>query len=219
MLNSTLICSDNACNQALSFFLHNFIAFQVLPILKKYLQNTDSPHMKFKLIAPVLFYLFPIFATAQFNSFSVGTSVIDELLPEGYQYEPVTFVAASSVWTRKRWTVYLEGQFTRAASIRNFQEEYGIGGNLGILYRQPITPLLTMMGAIGSGPYYITVQTDRQASGFIFSDNFEAGFTKSFKNIGPKLQLRFRFRHISNAGLQEPNGGIDNFFVFIGIVK
>lgn len=175
--------------------------------------------MKFKLIALFLSGLFPIFATAQFNSFSIGTSVIDELLPEGYYYEPVSFVAASSVWTRQRWTIYLEGQFTRAATILNIREEYGAGGNLGIMYRQPLFPSLSMMGAIGAGPYYITVQTDRQASGFIFSDNFEAGFTKSFKKFGTKLQMRFRFRHISNAGLKEPNGGIDNFFVFIGIVK
>lgn len=173
-------------------------------------------------LKPLLFFipfLLPVRSQAQFNSFSVGASVINELLPEGYAYQPVTFVASSSVWSRKRWTLYLEGQFTRAASIFSFREEYGIGGNLGVLYQQPITPSFSAMGAIGSGPYFITVQTDLQAPGFIFSDNFEVGFTKSFRNSGAKLQTRFRFRHISNAGLQEPNDGIDNFFVFIGIVK
>lgn len=171
------------------------------------------------LFFPFFFLLLPIWSHAQFSSFGVGTSVIDELLPEGYKYEPVTFIASSSLWSRKRLTVYLEGQFTRAASILNYQEEYGFGGNMGILYQLPITPSFQAMGAIGSGPYYITLQTDLQASGFIFSDNFEVGFTKSFKDFGAKFQMRFRFRHISNAGLKEPNDGIDNFFVFIGIVK
>ncbi len=175
--------------------------------------------MSLKLLFFFLLLFLPVWMQAQFSSFSVGASVIDEMLPEGYAYQPVTFVASSSVWSRKRWTVYLEGQFTRAASIFSFREEYGVGGNLGVLYQQPITPSFSAMGAIGSGPYFITVQTALQAPGFIFSDNFEIGFTKSFRNSGAKLQTRFRFRHISNAGLQEPNLGIDNFFVFIGIIK
>lgn len=167
----------------------------------------------------ILFFTIAVSADAQFKSFSIGAGVIDELLPEGYRYQPVSFFAASSLWSRKHWNIYAEGQFTRAASIRNFREEYGFGGNLGIMYRHRIAPSVEVMAAVGSGPYFITVQTDLQASGFIFSDNFEVGVTKRFENFGVDLQARFRFRHISNAGLQEPNGGIDNFFVVIGLIK
>jgi len=33
------------------------------------------------------------------------------------------------------------------------------------------------------------------------------------------LDLRFGFRHISNAGLSNPNGGINNFVVNIGFIS
>jgi hypothetical protein len=33
------------------------------------------------------------------------------------------------------------------------------------------------------------------------------------------LNLQCRFRHISNAGLQKPNFGIDNFFAVVGFSK
>jgi hypothetical protein len=76
---------------------------------------------------------------------------------------------------------------------------------------------LSLYAAIGSGPHYITVETDRQARGFIFSDNFELGSAYNFERINTAFLLKFRFRHISNAGLKEPNGGIDNFFVIAGL--
>ena len=94
--------------------------------------------------------------------------------------------------------------------------DYEFGFNAGLRYHLGLTPFLELNAAIGSGPHFISVQTRRQADGFIFSDNMEIGFTY-FMPVRTTINVKARFRHISNAGLQAPNGGIDNLFVVIGI--
>lgn len=70
---------------------------------------------------------------------------------------------------------------------------------------------------VGSGPHYISVETNRQAQGFIFSDmlflNYKKQVHKSIFGIVCGL------RHISNAGLKEPNSGINNLSVGFVILK
>lgn len=91
--------------------------------------------------------------------------------------------------------------------------EFGVG--LGLKYMYPVTDRISpyIMGSVG--PHYISVQTEKQASGFIFADTIGAGIyyfldKKSAVNIG------YRFRHVSNADLKSPNGGIDTQIGTIG---
>ena len=73
-----------------------------------------------------------------------------------------------------------------------------------------------MTAAIGTGPHYLSLESDIQAKGFIFSDNFEVAFYQKLKSrLG--FSIKMRFRHLSNAGLKEPNIGIDNFFLMLGV--
>lgn len=153
----------------------------------------------------------------QFASASIGNSVIDELLPEGIQYTPLTMLGAFSLWNKGKFTLYGEAQLVQAIHGINYQTEYEFGGNLGFMFQQPLVKHLNLQAAIGSGPHYVTIDTRRQANGFIFSDNFELGFRWFIPKIQTTVSLNSRFRHISNAGLQEPNGGIDNLFVVFGI--
>lgn len=151
------------------------------------------------------------------NSWSLGYSLIHELLPEGINYRPVTFLGNHPIWQIKKLTIYAESQFTEAFSPITMRTDFEIGVNMGISFLFIQTRRLSLNAAIGSGPHYITVETGRQASGFIFSDNFELGAAYNIKNINTTFLLKFRYRHISNAGLKEPNGGIDNFFVITGL--
>ncbi|MBM3441042.1 MAG: acyloxyacyl hydrolase, partial [Bacteroidetes bacterium] len=57
----------------------------------------------------------------------------------------------------------------------------------------------------------------RQARGFIFSDNAFGGVNlKCAKHTW--IDLRIGFRHISNAGLREPNGGVNNLMLSGGFI-
>ncbi len=77
--------------------------------------------------------------------------------------------------------------------------------------KQPAIYLLA-----GSGPHYIHSSPDRQAEGFIFSDNFGLGFKIPFSKHY-LFDVRCGIRHLSNASLKQPNDGIDNILIGAGI--
>lgn len=153
------------------------------------------------------------------ESWSIGYSVIDEQLPEGTTYDPVILLGNYPIWSRKRLSIYAEGQLTKAYSLLNFRTDLEFGINMGLSFYVIQTPNLSVNAAMGSGPHFITVETGRQSNGFIFSDNFELGTEYELRSVNTTLLLKLRYRHISNAGLKEPNGGIDNFFVLAGLTS
>lgn len=146
-----------------------------------------------------------------------GSSIIDELLPEGFPYNPLTLLASTSLYSFGAFSIYGETQFTKAFNILTRQSDFEFGVNAGILWQLALANNWTLNAAIGSGPHFISVQTRLQSDGFIFSDNFEAGLSYYIPIAGMTFNLKGRFRHISNAGLKTPNWGIDNLFLIIGL--
>lgn len=69
---------------------------------------------------------------------------------------------------------------------------------------------------IGTGPHYITVETERQAQGFAFSDNLFFVYRSRSDYTGSEIKFYCGFRHVSNASLMKPNGGIDNLIFGLG---
>ncbi len=91
--------------------------------------------------------------------------------------------------------------------------EFGVG--LGLKYMYPLTDNLYpyIQGTVG--PHYVSVQTEDQASGFLFADTIGGGLYY-FLNKTSAVNVGYRFRHMSNAGLKSPNGGINTHFGTIG---
>ena len=111
---------------------------------------------------------------------------------------------------------YAEPQFNlvKAASTEPGTLDYEYGLNLGIRNYIKINDGFYLYQMLGLGPHYISADVVRQASGFIFSDNLALG---TFLRLNKKnLFLNFQYvqRHISNANLKAPNGGI-NFYNFV----
>lgn len=154
----------------------------------------------------------------------IGYGVWNENLLDGAVYNPLIFMGRSKILqlSKRRsngFSVYAESQLV-AVSLKEFRcRDYEFGANLGFEYRASLWIGSLFSTSIGSGPHYITVVTKHQARGFIFSDNFEMALSQALPKGKAQVQLRFRYRHISNAGLQEPNYGIDNVFVFAGFAK
>ncbi len=92
--------------------------------------------------------------------------------------------------------------------------EFGLG--VGLQYRYPITTFFSLYVNASTGPYCVSVDTTDQADGFIFSNHVGAG-AYFFVNKSTAVHAGYRFRHMSNAGTREPNGGIDSHFGVIGI--
>ncbi len=160
------------------------------------------------------------------SGFLIGTSYVDEHLPGGSNYHPIKFIYNYSIPLLKNNTqrksnifLQLEPQFNPVI-VTNSKNAFELGFNVGFLYHLSLNDKSIIFGGIGSGPHYISVETSLQANGFIFSDNFIIGYRKLINDKNPiEINIQTRFRHISNAGIQEPNLGIDNFFIMIGLSK
>jgi hypothetical protein len=185
-------------------------------------------HQNFKWL-PVFCLFFFLYSTmhAQDSSFRFKSS--GAIIGYGRQinietrYNPI-FFAGDFSWQfgkarRKHFLAfYLEPQFNLVATVRPLDIEFGT--NIGLRYYQQLSPRFYLYQMLGSGPHYITADLPRQAKGFIFSDNLAVGF---FKGVNQKkglfLNVQFRVRHISNAGLKLPNAGVNTLNVLVGLSK
>jgi hypothetical protein len=150
--------------------------------------------------------------------------IVEEVLPESIDngYKPVLIQANFRFPLIKnnglhQATLYVQPQFNPVLPITGYNQFlFETGVNLGIAYEYyiPQKAILFIGGSIG--PHYINIETNLQANGFIFSDNLFAG-VHQIVDRNWMLTYQVKFRHISNAGLQSPNGGIDNFFAGVGV--
>lgn len=107
---------------------------------------------------------------------------------------------------------YLEPQIN---PVVNHGTDIECGVGLGFKYMYPITDNIFTYIIGGIGPHYVSVVTKDQANGFIFSDTIGAGFYY-FLPGNTAINIGYRFRHMSNAGLAHPNYGVETHFGTIG---
>jgi len=89
---------------------------------------------------------------------------------------------------------------------------------LGIFFRYsyPLTSKLYPYIEVGTGPYYMTLKTHEQSTQFNFDDQGGGGLTYFFRD-DTAINIGYRFRHVSNAGIKSPNGGIQCHEYLIGL--
>ena len=131
-----------------------------------------------------------------------------------------------TIISRKLWGVEALGQpqlnFTSFKSNENStrsSNSFEFGVNVALLLRLNLfEDYFSLYGLIGSGPHFIAKTPDRQANGFIFSDNFFMGADLRVSD-NLLLDIRAGKRHASNLSFKSPNGGINTFIIHFGIVK
>lgn len=110
-------------------------------------------------------------------------------------------------------SIFVEPQivpvFNRETNI-----EFGVG--LGVKYRYPLSEMVSYYALLSVGPHYVTVDTTDQANGFIFSDTIGLGLA-FFLSETFSFNMEYRLRHMSNAGLDSPNRGINTHNVLAGV--
>ena len=156
-----------------------------------------------------------------------GIKYVETGLNVEYKYE-VSYLQAQYYYgflRKKTWGLDLlvQPQFnqTKYRFLNTDSEEikgYEFGVNFGILIRKNIfKDFLSIYTCISVGPHYISGAPDRQSKGFIFSDNLFGGVNiKIYKKA--YLDIRYGFRHISNASITERNGGINDLFGSLGLL-
>jgi len=95
---------------------------------------------------------------------------------------------------------------------------YEFGLNLGLLARKRLfNEFMSIYALLGVGPQYISLGLPRQSSGFIISSNLFAGVTFRVIN-NAYLDFRGGIRHLSNAGIKQPNAGINAIVLSMGFI-
>lgn len=201
--------------------------FQRSPFNNSFLETYSRKLRKLYAGVLVLFLLFPIVIDAQsersgHQSYGVfaGFGISEHKIVDRYQ---LFYLGGDFSWSlgkaiKKDFvSFYLEPQFNFVSAENRLDFEFGLNGGLRNYIR--INPGFYFYQMIGSGPHYISANIKKQAKGFIFSNNFSIGVFKSINKKSLFLNLQFRFRHISNAGIKEPNEGVNSYNLIIGLSK
>jgi len=187
-------------------------------------------------MALALFWAFPLTLTAQSSKGAQKVNdrigiVIGRGTQKGmrvnYRYHLVVLPLPEyqrPILQKNAWSldVLIHPQFNlaRLRPIDNVPElkngiEFGL--NCGLIARYRSLQQLGIYAGLSAGPHYVSATPTRQARGFIFSDNAFGGVNlKCAKHTW--IDLRIGFRHISNAGLREPNGGVNNLMLSGGFI-
>jgi len=83
-------------------------------------------------------------------------------------------------------------------------------------YSYPLTSKLYPFVEVGTGAYYMTLHTYEQSTQFNFVSQGGAGISYFFKeNVA--INIEYRKRHVSNASIKEPNGGLEADVYLLGM--
>ena len=138
-------------------------------------------------------------------------------------YIPIFFIVHMGM-DMKRWfpslqghrgtlSLFFEPQFGVAAFNKQNGVEFGVG--VGLKYAYPIGDLYSVYILGSVGPHVISLETQDQADGFIFNDTIGLGMNYMI-SPGTAIDVQCRLRHLSNAGIKEPNYGIENLIGLVG---
>ena len=83
-------------------------------------------------------------------------------------------------------------------------------------YAFPLTDTFMPYLKFGTGMYYFTLNTREQGTQFNFASSAVAGFSWYFKEDAT-LDCEYRYRHVSNCGMSDNNGGIDTESILMGV--
>ncbi len=99
------------------------------------------------------------------------------------------------------------------------EPDKGVEAGLDVFlrYLHPLSRSVTVVSEIGSGPAYLGIDTPEQGrSGINFLTQIGIG-TRIDMSEMLSLNLGYRFRHLSCAGLRQPNEGIDSNLLTLGL--
>jgi hypothetical protein len=98
------------------------------------------------------------------------------------------------------------------------KRDFEFGLNWGLVLRQMFAGKNAgVYSLITTGPHYVSDVPQRQSPGFLFASQLGAGFTFKLTESA-SIDIRTSYRHISNAGLKEPNAGVESWLFLVGIM-
>ena len=152
-------------------------------------------------------------------------SHLDNLEDDDYQLVPLVwrFSYDGDYLLRKiglnvpgRWQMNIEPYFAQVISPDN-RQEFGCGFMLrGYLFSLNLPKQISFFLEGGVGPAVLTQDNKNQDTDFNFIDQIGGGIEITLSEQC-SLEITDRFRHVSNAGLGNDNGGIDGNVFLVGM--
>lgn len=99
------------------------------------------------------------------------------------------------------------------------KRDFELGGVAGVETHYTFAKSLRISAALFGGPAYISVENEKQASGFLFGSYASLALVIPVGQGGLYIRPGIQGRHMSNLSLQEPNVGLDSVFFVLGIGK
>lgn len=148
-------------------------------------------------------------------------------LDVNYDHRVVFYKAhyGRNILSKKMWDLdlvfrpqYNVTEFRRVNRQPEKTDGFEFGINVGFQGKfKLIENFLSYYLLVSTGPHYVSGVPKRQNEGFLFSDNVITGLNIHLdKNI--ILDLNYGIRHISNAGLDATNAGINNSICGVGVL-
>ncbi len=118
-------------------------------------------------------------------------------------------------WARGR--VWFGLEFNVGTVELETDDGYEVGLTPALLYAFPVGSRSRFTVEVGVGGLYTDAEVPEYGQDFNFTPQIGIGFQWFLGGgAGPPINLWYRLRHASNAGLARPNGGVDAGYVFIG---
>jgi hypothetical protein len=129
------------------------------------------------------------------------------------EYTMIPLIYRVGFGLSERWELNLEPYVGGLCQPKTGWE---IGVPVFVRWNQPLTTKWGFFLDGGAGPMVLGASTREQGNRFNFVDQVGLGL-KYNRSGGGSFELGGRFRHVSNAGLNDMNAGIDGFTVHAGI--
>jgi hypothetical protein len=123
---------------------------------------------------------------------------------------------------RGKWTYHLllgpqigRSRYEPGENLR-LQTGLEVGLKVGMMAARTLSDRWSLAYDISISPHYISAQLMRQIPGFLFEDAASLGLRHHLTET-ISLDAMVTFRHLSNASLRRPNGGINNLGAGIAV--
>lgn len=137
--------------------------------------------------------------------------VIPLMVSLGFDLKPI--LAKIGLYTKGLFNINVEPFLGYVISPNNNAE---LGCSFLLKFAYPLTKKIRPYIEGGSGLIYLTQHTREQSTQFNFVDQGGVGLSYLFKD-NLSLNVGYRFRHISNASIKEPNSGINSDMILCGV--
>lgn len=133
------------------------------------------------------------------------------LLSYGFDLRPL----ASKIGINTKGVLEFQAEPFIGAAISP-ENDYEAGISFLLKYGFPLNKKLMPYLKVGTGPMFLGISNKEQGSEFNFIDSAALGFSW-FLEDDISLDCEYRFRHVSNAGLDDPNKGIEAQTFLVGV--